>query len=500
MIKKEVSGNLVNLNIGLGHRGLNPAKVNRVAAAFDSLALHTTISNWFGDYPNIDNDPKQYCLLVDIQDEYYLQAGDGSTFIDAYFDSTDQKNKTQNAYANNLDLIYIDSDPLDLNSAVVFKAIANALTVEIIQTQVVPEPEWVYRGLAELGEYLAGLMDSSVVYTIASNNNLLSIGDLSPTVKDYEHNYVFFEYLYNHYLNTAEKMRAYIARDETGIAGIEAQLSALGGPEFKTLYNDFSKAVHFDMLNLPGINSKYTFPDINVTHGSRIFDWGFGPADSPYLTPQTAWSTIYYVTTGWDGAYYWCPKFGGAVTFNGEDDASYEFTTIKQKSDNFILSAINLNEKKFGRNDDLNDFGRADIIDKTRPYQKLYFIVNVHETPDPAGTSHVIHDEIVSPDDFTMGFNQNVGAPDFLNIFSYTDNRVYDDAGKAKQYDTDGDGNADLEGPVGLLILDGDTTEIALSHFYMDDDHADYVYYKIIDLAAVAPKPPISRSSCLVKT
>jgi len=488
LVKKEASGGWVNLNMGLGHRDLNPSKVAQVAAAFDSLAIPVTLSDWFGSYPNVDNDPKQYCLLVDILDEYYLQAGDGTTSIDAFFDPTDQATKLENAYSNNLDLIYIDSDPLDLNSNDAFKAVANALTVEIIQTQPVAEPEWVYRGLAELGEYLVGQMDITVTYTIGSNNNLLAIGDITPTIKDYEHNFVFFNYLYSHYLNTAQKMQAYIARPETGIEGIEAQLSALSGPTFKALYNDFSKAVHFDMLNLPGIDSTYIFPDINVTHGSRILDWGFGPADSPYLTPQTAWSTIYYVNTGWEGGYFWSPKFGGVVTFNGEDGASYEFTTIKQKSDAFKLSVVNLDERKFGSNNDFSDFGRADINDMTRPYQKLYFIVNVHETPDPAGTSHVIHDEIVAPTEFSLGFNQNVGASDYINIFCYTNNRIYDDAGKADQYDTDRDGIPDLEGPIGWLILDDDTTDITLAQFYMDDEHDDYVYFDMLDLSTIAPE------------
>ena len=247
-------------------------------------------------------------LIVDILDEYFLAAGDGSTFIDAFFDTTDQVDKTKNAYSNNLDLIYIDSDPLDLNSNALFNAIANVLTREIILTQEVGEPEWVYRGLAELGEYLVGQIDTSITYNIASNNNLLTIGDLAPTVKDYEYNFVFFNYLHSQYLNTPEKMKAFIARPETGIEGIETQLKDLSGPTFKELYNDFAKAVHFDLLDLPGVSSKYIFPDLKVTHGSRILDWGFGSADSPYLTPQMAWSTIYYVTTGWEGNYYWCPN------------------------------------------------------------------------------------------------------------------------------------------------------------------------------------------------
>lgn len=485
LIKRESSGKWVNLNTGLGHRDLNPTKVDQLAAAFDSLAIETTISNWFGDLPDVDNDPKHYYLLADILDQYFLAAGDGTTFIGAFFDSTNQKSKEQNANSNNLDLIYVDSDPLDLNSDDVFNAVANALTVEIIQSQESAEPEWVYRGLAELGEHLCGLTDTTVVYTIASNNNLLAIGDISPTVTDYEHNFVFFNYLYNHYLKTPAIMREYVARTETGIEGIEAQLNALSGPTFKTLYNDFSKAVHFDMLDLPGIDSTYVFPDINVTHGTRIFDWGFGASDSPYLTPQTAWSTIYYITTGWDGNYFWCPKFSGVVTFNGEDEASYEFTTIKQKSDSFDLKVVDLDESKFGRNDDLDDFGRSYISDHTRPYQKLYFIVNVHETPDPAGTSHVIHDEVVAPSEFSMGFNQNAGASDYLNIFCFSDNRIYDDAGKADLYDTDRDAVPDLEGPIGNLIFDGDTTEIALSQFYIDDEHFDYVYNKIVDLSTI---------------
>ena len=45
-----------------------------------------------------------------------------------------------------------------------------------------------------------------------------------------------------------------------------------------------------------------------------------------------------------------------------------------------------------------------------------------------------------------------------------------------------------MEGPIGCLILDNDTTDITLSHFYMDNEHNDYVYYKIVDLATITPE------------
>ncbi|MCD6441528.1 MAG: T9SS type A sorting domain-containing protein [Candidatus Marinimicrobia bacterium] len=487
MKKDAVSGNWINLNIGLAHRDINPEKVNHIAEAFDSLAIHNTITTWFGDLPDVDGDAKQYCLIADMQDMYYLDAGDGVSFIDGYFNPVDQLSKTEDSNSNQMDMIYIDSNPLDLTSTDAYAAIANALTIEVLQTQEVPEDEWVVRGMAELGEWIAGLKDTSLVYTIGSNNNLITVGDIVPTVKDYEHNFVFFDYLYSHYLNTAEKMKAFVTRTETGMEGIEAELATLGGPTFKQLYNDFATAVHFDMLDLPGVDVKYTFPDIKVTHGSRIFDWGFGAFDSPYITPQTAWSTIYYITAGWDANdYFWCPGLSDMVTFNGENEASFDFSVIKQKEDDFVLSVMDLDNEKIGRYSELTDFGRADINDHSRPYQTLYFIVNVYDTPDPAGTSHVIHDAVTATEEFAVGFNHNVGAPDYLNIFCYTDDRIYDDAGKARLYDSDGDAIPDLEGPIGYLILDGDTSDIALSHFYIDDDHADIVYSKIIDLATLS--------------
>ncbi|MBU1065140.1 hypothetical protein KKC74_10100, partial [bacterium] len=486
LIKRDASGNWSNLNIGLSYRNITPEKVNYVAAAFDSLDLHTTVSEWFGDYPDMDGDAKQYCLLVDLQDLYYLDAGDGVTFLDAVFDPNDQLSKSVSSSSNEMDLIYIDTDPLNLTSADTYAGIANALTTEIIQTQEAPEEEWVVKGLGELGEWIAGLKNATQTYTMGSNNNLLLIGDLSPEVNDYRYNFVFFDYLYSHYLNTEEKMKAYIALAETGMEGIEAALAELGGPTFKELYNDFSKAIHFDMLTLSNIDAKYIFPDINVTHGSRIFDWGFGSSNSPYITPQTAWSTIYYVTTGWDNAgYFWCPDFSGTVTFNGEDGTSYEFSTIKQSGTSFDYALVDLDDTQYGANSDMIDFGRADTNDHSRPYQLLYFIVNVHETPDPAGTAHVIHDEVIDTDEFSIGFNHNTGAPDYLNMFCYTSTRIYDDAGKAGLYDLDGDAVPDIEGPAGYLILDGDTTDISLAQFYINAAESDYVYSRTIDLSAI---------------
>ncbi len=475
-----------DLNLGIGHRGVVTGEIEYVSKAFDSLQVDDTVVEWFGEKPDVDNDSRQYCLIVDLQDYYYLDAGDGSTYIDAFFDPEDQLSKTEQATSNMLDIIYIDSDPLNLKSSKAWAAVTNALTVEIIQSQEVLEVEWVYRGLAELGELIVGLKDTSAIYKTDDNNNLMVISDKLPTVKDYDYCFLFFDYLYSHYLNTAEIIRSLVAQPAEGLDGVEAVLDSIDAPSFAEVYSDFSAAIFFDQLQLDGIDPKFKFPDLKVENPVRGHGWGFSTsAPSPYLTPQAQWSNIFFSATGWDGTLYKCPGFSGVLTFNGEDDASYSVQVILKKSDGFLYDTMELDANQYCYYNELTQFGRADTSDHSREYQKLYYIVTVHESPDLSGTSYIIHDENVPVSYFMAGFNHNSGAPEFLNIFNFSSDRIFDDAAKSNIYDTDGDGNSDIEGPIGYLVAGGDTTDLALSHFSIDDAGSNYVYTQTIDMSGI---------------
>ena len=484
LIRKEAAGNWTNLNVGLGHRAIVPEKTDHITKAFDSLQVQTNLEPWFGEVPDVDGDAKQYCLIVDMDDWYYLDAGDGNTFIDGYFNPVDQLSKSENANSNEMDIIYIDSNPLDLLSSDAWAAVVNALTVEILQTKSVPEDEWVYRGLAELGELLFGLKDTISDYSPAGNNSLITLADISPTVTDYDFCFTFFDYLYNHYFDDASKMLAYVDLEETGMEGINSALSSLDGSIINDVFNDFTAAIFFDNLPYSDIPEKYTFPGLNVVSSSSSLTWGFGDTSYvpiPILRNQAAWSFYIFKTTGYVGGYDKSPGFTRTVVFNGEDEATFDFKTVMINSTDYYEEELALDSRNVGTKDVSGLFGSDGS-----QYQELYFIVTTHEPPDVSGTAFNIFDQNTATEEFSIGFNHNIGAPDYLNIFCFTDNQMYDDAGKARLYDSDGDNTADLEGPVGTLALDGDTTDLALTQFYVDAGNSNYIYSSIIDILDIA--------------
>jgi len=485
LIRKEAAtGNWTNLNIGLGHRAVVPEKIDNLAKAFDSLQVQTTLKAWFGEMPDVDNDAKQYCLIVDLDDFYYLDAGDNATFIDGYFNPVDQLSKTEDSNSNEMDIIYIDSNPLDLLSKDAWAAVANALTVEILQTKSVPEDEWVYRGLAELSEMILGLKDTVSEYSPAVNNSLVTLGDISPTVKDYDFCFIFFDYLYSHYFNDESKMLSYVNLEETGMEGIDSALDSLNAPDIEEVFSDFTAAIFFDGLTYSGIPEKYTFPDLNVLPSSSSLTWGFGVSSYvpiPVLRKQASWSYYSFQTNGYQSGYDKSPGFSRTVVFNGEDEASFDFKIVMKNSTDYYEEDLTLDSRNVGRKDVSDLFGSP-----TSEYQELYFIVTTYETPEVSGTAFNIFDRTYGAEEISIGFNHNMGAPDYLNIFCFTDDQLYDDAGKARLYDSDGNGTADLEGPVGTLVVDGDSTDLRLSQFYVDAGNSNYVYSTIVDIKGIA--------------
>ncbi len=491
LIRKETTGEWTNLNIGLGHRAVVPEKTDYVAQAFDSLNVQTVLEPWFGEVPDMDNDVKQYCLIVDLDDFYYLDAGDGTTFIDGYFDPVDQLAKSENPMSNEMDIIYIDSNPLDLLSTDAWAAVANAMTVEILQSKTVPEDEWVYRGLAELGELIVGLKDTSIEYKLDRNNSLLTVGDVNPEVKDYDYSFAFFDYLHCHYLTDAAKLLAYVDLEESGMEGIGMALENIDGPTVNEVFSDFVTAVYYDGFSYAGIPAKFQFPNLHVIPALvEPLGWGATEnSDGPYLRKQTSWSFYFFKTVGMRSGFDKSPNFSRTVVFNGEAEGSFDFKIVLQNDTDYQQEILTFDDTNVGLLDVSGWFGSDGS-----EYQEMYFIVATHETPDIGGTSFCIFDKTEAAGEFSIGFNHNAGAPDYLNLFCYSDNQMYDDAGKAKLYDSDGNGSADLEGPVGTIVVDGDTAALALSQFYVDAGNSNYVYSLVIDISEMA----VSGSNVLI--
>ncbi|MCF8261304.1 MAG: T9SS type A sorting domain-containing protein [Melioribacteraceae bacterium] len=95
------------------------ANVNAVMEAFDNSTpansqkgIYETVTEVFGDAPDVDGDPKIIILILDIVDGY--EAGTNSGYTAGYFYGL---NQFATSGSNIAEIYYVDADPLDLSTA-----------------------------------------------------------------------------------------------------------------------------------------------------------------------------------------------------------------------------------------------------------------------------------------------------------------------------------------------------------------------------------------------
>ncbi len=89
---------------------VSQSTVNAIIKEFDNY-IYPGDTGAFGSEPNpgVDNDPKIYILLLDIQDGYSSNPGAG--YIAGYFDPTNEYPSTQYRYSNVKEMFYMDTNP-----------------------------------------------------------------------------------------------------------------------------------------------------------------------------------------------------------------------------------------------------------------------------------------------------------------------------------------------------------------------------------------------------
>ncbi|MBU1064958.1 hypothetical protein KKC74_09170, partial [bacterium] len=382
MVKKASSGEWINLNAGLGHRDLNLSKVEFISKAFDSLSVHMTIRDYFGELPDIDVDGKMNFLLMDIQDYYYLDAGDGVTFIDGYYDPINQLDPQMESRSNSSDIIYIDSDPLDLLTTDGYAATVHHLAESVLLSQEVQEELWVFKGLGELAEFICGFKDINKEYRMALNNSLTTWNNVRPELKDYEFSYLVFLYLYEHYFTSKpgedfnKSIKAIVDCSGTGVNGINTCLSNAGySADFGEIFTDIAISTILDQVETDNVFfKKYQWENAKVILSNRYLGWGFsGNDNSPYYSSIKNWASIVYKTTGMSSGFNWSPELEDLLTFQGSSDHRYKVYTIfsaqSTPDENVSLAEMNLDNKNWG-SEDIAQFGDPDDL-----YQTLYTIV-----------------------------------------------------------------------------------------------------------------------------
>jgi hypothetical protein len=488
------------LNSGLTHRAVTLDQVNSFSTTMDAN-IYSDLQTWLGDLPNVDGDDKVYTLLYDIDDLYYNTAGDGSTYIKGEIlvaDQVDVADTLADANSNARDIIYVDINPKPADDPLVAESAAFQLGLLISHNADADEDDWVKNGLAGLGSYIVGLKDVSGELGVLSNNSLTLWGDASPIEKDYEHTFIFMEYLYEQYFTTATDLKAFMSDTLNGISGLQSALSSVGSTDtFSDIYANFGLAIHFDGMvdgdgNAFGAG-KYNVANLILSNGASTLDWGNIGGDSPYGFSTAENSIRYFKTHGFDAdSIYLAPGLGDNLVFNMDDVSEGRiFVALSGDMEDDTTLAVHsftelsLNDHNLGIFSNLSDFdteldtvwdyGDGELVDTTIKYPGIYNRIDMFVVTYDAGTinggSFVMHDLDDSPEMMELGISQSTLFDEYIDIYGFSDARIFDDGGMLVHYDIGGNAGADLEGPEAVVTnADGDTLfNETLAHFHIDD-------------------------------
>ena len=169
-------------------------QINRLADAFDrrtpadsTRGIYRIGVETFGPAPDVDSDPRILILVLDILDGY-RESGD---FFAGYFDRGNQ------AAPESREILYIDDDPLDLDSKLARATLAHEFQHMLHWRGDPNEEKWVDEGCSEYAERLGGYVDTTGVAAGFLSFPDLDLTDWQDLPLDYEKAMLFISYFAN---------------------------------------------------------------------------------------------------------------------------------------------------------------------------------------------------------------------------------------------------------------------------------------------------------------
>lgn len=206
----------------------------------------------FGLPPDVDGDAKIYLLLLDIRDG----AVRGDEFIAGYFNPADQRRGVLRhpelgtpVRSNERDLLYIDTNPLDTDSAEGLGVIAHEFHHLIQWRHDSGEAIWVNEGCADVAMFLCGYPPVKHTASFEKNPSVSltnwPLGGGSH-LAHYGAAYLWMLYLYEHY-GGQETIAAIVKERTHGIAGVNNALLSQGlARTFSSIFADWKVANFLD--------------------------------------------------------------------------------------------------------------------------------------------------------------------------------------------------------------------------------------------------------------
>ncbi|MBS3944653.1 MAG: T9SS type A sorting domain-containing protein [Melioribacter sp.] len=313
---------------------VNQNAVNKVMEAFDTKnalpnstkGIYQTNVEYFGNPPNVDNDPRIIILILDIKDNYATNPSEGYTA--GYFYSYNQGNASN---SNKAEVFYLDANPLNLTTdAGIYSGMS--ITAHEFQHMI----HWNYtppssqtffnESFSEIASYLNGYnLRSTSLYS--NSTNVYTIG-WNSTLTDYARAARFSLYLYEQFSGGIFKQ--YVQNrifDENGIKFAAQAFDP--GRDFESILEDWFIA---NYLNNRNYNTRYGYQLANQTKA----------ASTVYINPNVN-NTFSGVSKY--GVQYITYKGGKNLTinFNSNGNASLKVKAIKIGSSNIQVENVPTN-------------------------------------------------------------------------------------------------------------------------------------------------------------
>lgn len=249
--------------------------VNKVLEAFDTKnalpnstkGIYQTNVEYFGNPPNVDNDPRIIILILNIRDGYTP----GGAYTAGYFYSFNQGNASN---SNKAEVFYLDANPLNLKTDVGINS-GMGITAHEFQHMIhynytPPNSQTFFNeSFSEIATYLNGYgIRSTSKYANETNQYLLKWRSGDDVLIDYARAARYSLYLSEQL--TPSVFKRYLQsgfRDYDGITNASIALDPEGNRNFSLLLEDWFIA---NYLNDRNYNPRYGYTITNLPKGSGI--------------------------------------------------------------------------------------------------------------------------------------------------------------------------------------------------------------------------------------
>lgn len=249
--------------------------VNKVLEAFDTKnavanstkGIYQTNVEYFGNPPNVDNDPRIIILILNIRDGYTP----GGAYTAGYFYSYNQGNASN---SNKAEVFYLDANPLNLksdNGIYTGMGISAHEFQHMIHYNYTPPSSQTFfnEAFSEIATYLNGYgIRGTSRYANETNQYLLRWRTGDDVLIDYARAARYALYLSEQL--TPSVFKRYLQsgfRDFDGITNASLVLDPEGNRNFSLLLEDWFIA---NYLNDRGVNSRYGYVLANLPKGTGI--------------------------------------------------------------------------------------------------------------------------------------------------------------------------------------------------------------------------------------